>query len=71
MKKVIEKAVVVFVGVISTVYIANPTAGIIELIPDNAPLVGNLDEGGAVTLLLACFRYFGVDITGGLNRLEK
>lgn len=32
-------------------YILNPTAGIIELIPDNIPIVGNLDEGVAFTLL--------------------
>ena len=32
-------------------YILNPTAGIIELIPDNLPFVGNLDEGVAFTLL--------------------
>ena len=32
-------------------YVLNPTAGIIELIPDNLPLVGNLDEGVAFTML--------------------
>ena len=33
-----------FVGFL---YLLNPTAGIIELIPDNLPLVGNLDEAAA------------------------
>ncbi|MGC9520253.1 MAG: hypothetical protein ACP5HG_00025 [Anaerolineae bacterium] len=33
------------------VYILNPTAGVFELIPDNLPFVGNLDEGVAFTLL--------------------
>lgn len=32
-------------------YILNPTWGVIELIPDNLPFVGNLDEGVAFTLL--------------------
>ena len=33
-----------FVGIL---YLLNPTAGLIELIPDNLPLVGNLDEAAA------------------------
>jgi len=32
-------------------YILNPTAGVIEVIPDNLPFVGNLDEGVAFTML--------------------
>jgi hypothetical protein len=37
-----------FLGLI---YILNPTAGVIELLPDNLPLIGNLDEGAAFALL--------------------
>jgi len=44
-------------------YLLNIGIGFIELIPDNIPLVGNLDEAGAVTLLLMCLRYFGIDVT--------
>ena len=56
------KSVVIFVvGLLATFYLVNPGAGIFELIPDNLPLVGNLDEAGATALLLACLRYFGVD----------
>jgi uncharacterized membrane protein YkvA (DUF1232 family) len=33
------------------VYILNPGAGFIELIPDNLPIVGNLDEGAAFLLI--------------------
>jgi len=32
-------------------YLLNPTAGLIEIIPDNFPLVGNLDEGVAAVLV--------------------
>jgi len=32
---------------VGLVYLLNPTAGLIELIPDNFPLVGNLDEAAA------------------------
>ncbi len=55
--------IVFFFGLIAILYLLNIGAGIIELIPDNIPLVGNLDEAGAVTLLLICLRYFGVDMT--------
>ena len=33
------------------IYILNPTAGIFEIIPDNLPIVGNLDEGVAFLLI--------------------
>jgi hypothetical protein len=33
------------------IYVLNPTMGIFELIPDNLPLIGNLDEGVAFLLI--------------------
>ncbi|WP_127716863.1 DUF1232 domain-containing protein [Halobacteriovorax sp. HLS] len=50
-------------GIIGLIYILNPTAGVIELIPDNIPLIGNLDEALAVVLVLGALRHFGIDIT--------
>jgi hypothetical protein len=38
-------------SIIGMIYILNPTAGIFELIPDNFPLIGNLDEGGAFLII--------------------
>ena len=38
--------------VIAIVYLLNLTAGFIEFLPDNLPVVGNIDEGGAGALLL-------------------
>jgi len=35
------------VALLSLVYLLNPTFGIFEIIPDNLPLIGNLDEGAA------------------------
>jgi uncharacterized membrane protein YkvA (DUF1232 family) len=40
-------------GLIGLLYILNPTAGLIELIPDNLPFIGNLDEGVAAVLMWA------------------
>ena len=37
-------------------YLLNPTAGFIELLPDQLPIVGNLDEAAMTALLLGCLR---------------
>lgn len=39
-------------ALVGLVYVLNPTFGIFELIPDNLPIVGNLDEGLAYILIL-------------------
>ncbi len=56
--------VALVVGLVAVVYLVNPTAGVLELIPDTMPLVGNLDEAGATALLVSVFRHFGIDISG-------
>ena len=40
----------------SVLYLLNPTAGIFELLPDNFPGIGNLDEAAATGLLIAAVR---------------
>ena len=44
---------VYLLSLIGGIYILNPSFGVLELIPDNLPIIGNLDEGAAVMLLLA------------------
>ncbi len=48
--------------VLCAIYILNPTGGMIEL-PDNLPIVGNLDEA-AVTALM-------IKLIGDLKNLKK
>ena len=43
--------VVYVLALLGVVYILNPTAGVLEFIPDVLPFVGNLDEGVAFTLV--------------------
>jgi uncharacterized membrane protein YkvA (DUF1232 family) len=57
----IKSLLVFLLGIFATFYLINPGAGIIELLPDNLPFIGNLDEATATALLLACLRYFGID----------
>lgn len=45
-------------AVLSIIYLLNPTAGIIELIPDNIPFIGNVDEGLASFILFSSIEYF-------------
>ncbi|NNC83892.1 MAG: DUF1232 domain-containing protein [Flavobacteriales bacterium] len=44
-------------GVLALIYMLNPTAGIFEIIPDNIPGVGNLDEGLAVYVLISVIAF--------------
>ena len=62
---------VIFIGLISLFYLINPTGGFFEIIPDNFPVIGNLDEAAACALLFAVFRYFGIDLTKFLRSLLK
>ncbi|MBM3136687.1 MAG: DUF1232 domain-containing protein [Chloroflexi bacterium] len=39
------------ISVIGFIYLLNPTFGVLEIIPDNIPIVGNLDEGAAALLV--------------------
>jgi len=64
----LKSVVVIFVGLLSAFYILNPGAGIFELIPDNIPFIGNLDEATAVVILLACLRYFNIDVGNFFNK---
>lgn len=54
---------VALAGVLSFLYLLNPTLGVFEFIPDNLPLIGNIDEATATMVLLSVLRYFGWDIT--------
>ena len=42
---------------VGAVYILNPSFGVFELLPDNAPGIGNLDEAGATALVIFGLRY--------------
>lgn len=66
-----KNIVVIMVGLLSILYLLNPGAGVFELIPDNIPGLGNLDEATAVLLLVSCLRYFGIDIANVFRRKKS
>lgn len=43
-------------ALLSVIYIVNPGSGVVELLPDNLPGIGNIDEAAMTALLLACVR---------------
>ncbi len=57
-----KKLGILLLGLFCLIYLLNPGAGIFELIPDNLPIVGNLDEAAALTILLMCLKYFGINL---------
>ncbi len=66
-----KKIGIIFLGLLSLLYLLNPTAGIFEIIPDSIPLIGNLDEAAAVTILLMCLKYFGFELPDLFRRDKK
>jgi hypothetical protein len=40
-------------------YLLNPTFGFLEIVPDNIPFWGNLDEAGATGMVIFGFQYLG------------
>lgn len=67
----IASIIVALAGVASGIYLINPGWGVFELLPDNLPFVGNLDEAGAAALLISCLAYFGLDIGSIFGRKNK
>jgi uncharacterized membrane protein YkvA (DUF1232 family) len=50
-------------GIISVIYLLNITFGVVEFLPDNLPIVGNIDEALITAILIAVLQYFGINIT--------
>ena len=53
---------------LSLLYLSNPTVGVFEFIPDNLPIIGNLDEAAATALLIASLSRFGINLTPNFAR---
>lgn len=70
-KSLVNSVIVGAIGAFSAVYLFNPGAGFIELIPDNIPIIGNLDEAAAAAMLISCLAYFGLDIGSLFGKAGK
>jgi uncharacterized membrane protein YkvA (DUF1232 family) len=63
-----KNVLVAAAGILAALYLLNPTFGMFELLPDNIPFIGNIDEATASMVLLAVLRYFGLDLTNLFKR---
>ena len=70
MKKALSHVTMFTVGVFCVLYLMNLLFGTVELIPDNVPFIGNLDEAAVTAILLGVMAYFGLD-TSSLGRLLR
>lgn len=61
--KIINSLIIGALGVFSAIFLFNPGMGVFLEIPDNFPVIGNLDEAAAAALLISCLAYFGFDVT--------
>lgn len=52
-----RKFTAVILALFAAFYLVNPTAGVFELLPDNIPFVGNVDEGLAAYVLYSCIEF--------------
>lgn len=63
MGRILKEFVIIILGIIATIYLLNPSFGAFELIPDIVPVIGNLDEAGAVAIIINTLGYYGIDMT--------
>ena len=66
-----KSILVIILALLSFIYLINPTAGILELIPDNFPLIGNLDEGLAAYILYSSIEYFRYNRIGLFGQRKR
>lgn len=62
-QRIMKPILIALIGVFAFLYLLNPTFGVFEFLPDNLPLVGNIDDATATMVLLGALRYFGWDLT--------
>ena len=60
----VKTLVMAGLGAFCAIYLANPGWGVIDFIPDNFPVIGNIDEALASLLLLRVLAYFGINLVG-------
>jgi len=60
--KWLTRALALAGALVSAIYLANMGAGFVELIPDNIPVAGNIDEVLFTLLLIYCLRRLGIEL---------
>ena len=66
-----KKALSILLIIACVVYLINPTLGVFELIPDNLPIVGNIDEVFVAGLLLSLINFLRTGEFRLINQNKK
>jgi hypothetical protein len=66
-----ERGAAIVGVIVAILYLSNIGFGLVELLPDNLPLVGNLDEAFFTLLLVTCLRKLGIDLLPHLRGWKK
>lgn len=66
-----KKALSILLIIACIVYLINPTLGVFELIPDNLPIVGNIDEVFVAGLLLSLINFLRTGEFRLINQNKK
>jgi uncharacterized membrane protein YkvA (DUF1232 family) len=66
-----KKALSIILIIACIVYLINPTLGVFELIPDNLPIVGNIDEVFVAGLLLSLINFLRTGEFRLINQNKK
>jgi hypothetical protein len=61
--KILKGGIALVAAALSSLYLANVGAGVVELIPDNIPFAGNLDEFIASLILIRSLAYLGLNVS--------
>ena len=59
---------VALLGIVGVLYMLNFGFGVFEILPDNLPVVGNVDEAFALFLVYSSAEYFGWNIKSIFKR---
>jgi len=62
MRKKFGDTIAIILIILSIIYLVNPGFGFFEVLPDNMPIIGNLDELAASVILIGSMEFLGVDI---------
>ncbi len=55
-------------GILGILYMLNFGFGILEILPDNLPFVGNMDEAAALFLIYSSLDYFEINVKSLFTR---
>lgn len=59
---------VAIIGLVGVLYTLNFGFGVIEILPDNIPIIGNIDEAFALFLVYSSAEYFDINIKSLFKR---